>query len=278
MNAMGHYIEVENNVKLFVEDIGSGTPVIFIHGWPLNHTMFEYQFTLLSELGYRCIGIDQRGFGKSDAPASGYGYDRLADDLRVVIDQLKLDNAVLVGFSVGGAISIRYMANHGGHGINKLALLDAAAPSFTVKDDHPYGMSIADANDQIKAIQTDRPIMLRDFGKLFLAPNEDKTKATSDAFNDWLYLLGLQASAWGTVHTFETLRDEDLRKDLSKINVPTAIFQGALDQICPPVFAELLEQGISDTKLVSFKESGHGLMFDEQDKFNRELLAFLEQK
>jgi non-heme chloroperoxidase len=92
---MGRYIEVEKNVRLYVEDIGSGTPVIFLHGWPLSSQMFEYQFTLLSEQGYRCIGIDQRGFGKSHAPATGYDYDRLADDVKAVVDYLKLDQAYL---------------------------------------------------------------------------------------------------------------------------------------------------------------------------------------
>ncbi|OMF34698.1 alpha/beta hydrolase [Paenibacillus sp. FSL H8-0548] len=271
---MGHYIEVETNVRLHVTDVGSGPAVIFLHGWPLNSRMFESQFTLLTEQGYRCIGIDQRGFGKSYAPADGYNYDRLADDIKAVIDYLKLDQAYLIGFSVGGAIAVRYMARHGGYAIRKLALLGAAAPSFTQREDYPYGMTQEQANEQIAAVKKDRPQMLRDFGEIFLADHAENR--ISQPFKDWLQALGLEASAWGTVRTFESLRDEDLRADVLQIKTATTIFQGELDTICPPEFAKQLLNGIDGSTLVSFENSGHGMLFDEPDKFNHELLEFLK--
>ncbi|MBJ6361519.1 alpha/beta fold hydrolase [Paenibacillus sp. GCM10012307] len=274
---MGHYIETEQNVKLFVEDIGSGTPLIFMHGWPLNHKMFEYQFTLLSRRGYRCIGIDQRGFGRSDAPSQGYSYDRMADDLRAVIDHLELQDAVMIGFSVGGAISIRYMARHHGHRVSKLALVGAAAPVFTQRHDYAYGMTNEEMNDQIHAVMTDRPKMLKDFGKLFLAHKANLFNAVSNDFTDWLHRLGLEASAWGTIRVAESLRDEDLRPDLAQLRGPVTIFQGLQDKICPPDFGQLLVKNIPESTLVHFEHSGHGIMFDEPQKFNDELISFLEK-
>ncbi|CAM4338319.1 pimeloyl-ACP methyl ester carboxylesterase [Paenibacillus endophyticus] len=271
---MGHYIEVERKVKLYVEDIGTGTPVIFLHGWPLSSRMFEAQFTLLSEQGYRCIGIDQRGFGKSSAPAAGYDYDRLADDVKAVIEYLRLEHAFLIGFSVGGAIAVRYMARHGGYGIQKLALIGAAAPSFSQREDYPHGMKREEADAQIAAAKKDRPQMLRDFGELFLA--NTASNPISEPFKDWLQLLGLEASAWGTVRTFESLRDEDLRSDIVQIKAATTIFQGALDQICPPEFAKQLLNGIDGSTLVTFEQSGHGILYDEPARFNQELLEFLK--
>ena len=76
---MGYYIKVEPNVKVYVEDLNpcGNKTIVFLHGWPGNHNLFEYQFNYLPKLGYRCIGIDQRGFGKSDKPYGGYDYDRL---------------------------------------------------------------------------------------------------------------------------------------------------------------------------------------------------------
>lgn len=105
---MGYYIQVERNVNMFVEDVGPGhgKPILFIHGWPANHKMFEYQFDQLPKVGYRCIGVDLRGFGKSDRPWEGYSYNRLADDIRIVIDALKLEGVTLAGMSVGGAPSV----------------------------------------------------------------------------------------------------------------------------------------------------------------------------
>ena len=65
---MGHKIKSVSGVNISVEDIGTGRPIVFIHGWPVNHKMFEYQFTELPKHGYRCVGIDLRGFGDSDKP------------------------------------------------------------------------------------------------------------------------------------------------------------------------------------------------------------------
>ncbi len=71
------------NVQLHVEDWGQGQPIVFLHGWPLSHEMFEYQINQFGN-DYRCIMIDRRGFGQSDKPWTGYDYDTLADDLQVV--------------------------------------------------------------------------------------------------------------------------------------------------------------------------------------------------
>lgn len=83
---MSHKIKSNDGVSTNVEDVGSGKPIIFLHGWPVNHKMFEYQFTELAKHGYRCLGIDLRGFGESDRPWDGYNYDTMTDDLRAVLD------------------------------------------------------------------------------------------------------------------------------------------------------------------------------------------------
>ena len=73
--------------------------------------------------------MDIRGFGQSSRPWHGYDYNRLSDDVRGVIDALQLNNITLGGHSTGGAIAIRYIARHKSHGVSKLALFAAAAPS-----------------------------------------------------------------------------------------------------------------------------------------------------
>jgi len=132
---LSNKIRTTNGVNINVEDIGAGKPIVFIHGWPVNHKMFEYQFTELPKHGYRCIGIDLRGFGDSDKPWDGYNYNSMADDVKAVLDTLNLQNVTLVGFSMGGAIAIHYIARHQGSHISKLVLLGAAAPCFTKRED-----------------------------------------------------------------------------------------------------------------------------------------------
>jgi pimeloyl-ACP methyl ester carboxylesterase len=95
-----HHIVVENSkpVKIFYEDWGNGKPVILIHGWPVDHNMWEYQMTHLASMGLRCIAYDRRGFGKSDQPWQGYDYTTMAEDLRAVISELDLHDVTWLGF------------------------------------------------------------------------------------------------------------------------------------------------------------------------------------
>ena len=166
---MEYYIRVDPNVLIYVEDLnpkGEKT-ILFLHGWPGSHKLFEYQFNELPKMGYRCIGIDTRGFGSSSKPYEGYNYNRLADDVKCVVDALQLQDFTLAGHSTGGAIAIRYMSRLRGYGVSKLALFAAAAPSLIKRPNFQYG---AEEEDIIKIIQgtyTDRPKMLRDFGDIF---------------------------------------------------------------------------------------------------------------
>src|SRR5664279_6053026 len=134
------FIEVDDNVFLNIRDWGNGNVIVFIPGLPFGHEIFEYQFTWLPQYGYRCIGISMRGFGKSSKPWGEYTYDVFADDLQSVFESLALTNVTLVGFSMGGAIALRYMSRHNGDKIANLVLCGAAAPSFTTRPGFPFGI------------------------------------------------------------------------------------------------------------------------------------------
>lgn len=270
---MGYYIIVEPNVKIYVEDINPGgkKTILFIHGWPANHNLFEYQFDRLPQMGYRCIGIDIRGFGNSDKPWIGYSYDRLADDIRCIIETLRLQNITLAGHSVGGAIAIRYMARHRGYGVSKLALFAAAAPSFTKRPGFPYGLTKEEVTKIIQDTYNDRPKMLQGFGDMFFF------QYLTAPFSDWFFQMALQAAGWSTAKLAASLRDESLFSDLEKIYVPTLILHGIHDKVCPFQLAAAQKEGIKNSKLVSFENSGHGLFYEERDKFNEELIKFIEE-
>lgn len=267
------YIEVEKDINIFVQDLNPNAQktILFIHGWPSNHNMFEYQFDQLPQYGFRCIGMDLRGFGNSDRPWEGYSYNRLADDVRSIIDALDLTNITLLGFSMGGAIAIRYMARHSGHGVSKLALVSAAAPLFTQRPDYPYGLPVSEVNKIIMHTYTDRPKMISEFGSKFF------TSAVSPEFMNWFSLLALEAAGHATAMTAISLRDEDLRKDIQQLLVPTGIFHGIYDQIVPFASAKVMHQYIRGSILIPFNFSGHGLFYDELARFNYCLMQFLNQ-
>lgn len=241
---MGYYVKVEPNVKVYVEDLnpeGKKT-IVFLHGWPGNHNLFEYQFNQLPKLGYRCIGIDQRGFGKSDKPYGGYDYDRLSDDVRCVVNGLKLHDFILAGHSTGGAIAIRYMSRHKGYGVSKLALFAAAAPSLIKRPNFPYGLEKEDVIKIIEGTYTDRPKMLSDFGDTFFFQHISKPFS-----------------------------------DLAEINVPTLIIHGIHDKVVPFQLGKVQNQSIRNSKLLPFEFSGHASFYDQRDRFNEELVKFIEE-
>lgn len=270
---MGYYVKVATNVKIYVEDLnpeGKKT-ILFIHGWPGSHKLFEYQFNELPRMGYRCIGIDIRGFGKSDKPWDGYDYNTLSDDVRCVIDALGLQDITLAGHSTGGAIAIRYMARHNSHGVSKLALFAAAAPSLIKRSNFPYGLEKETVLQIIEGTHTDRPKMLQDFGNIFFYQH------ITGPFSDWFFQLGLQAAGWSTAAIANTWINEVLFYDLGTINVPTLIIHGIHDKVVPFELGQIQHKGIKNSKLMPFNFSGHASFYDQKDKFNEELAKFVDE-
>ncbi|MGG1678282.1 alpha/beta fold hydrolase [Neobacillus sp. NRS-1170] len=259
---MGYFVTVEPGVNLYVEDInpsGSKT-IVFIHGWPLSHKQFEYQFDVLPAMGYRCIGIDWRGFGNSDKPISGYTYNRLADDIRTVVGTLQLQNFTLVGHSTGGAIAIRYMSRYNGYGVSRLVLVDAAAPT---------GFTRETADKFLKETLNDRPKMMQEVTDGFFF------QYITPRFSDWFFQMGLQAAGWSTAAVVVLLRDETLFEDLPKINAPTLIIHGIHDKVIPFAQAQEMNRKIRNSHLVPFQFSGHGPFWEERDRFNQILTQFV---
>ncbi|MBH5320939.1 alpha/beta hydrolase [Paenibacillus sp. GSMTC-2017] len=259
---MGYYITVEPGVNIFVEDINpkGNKTILFIHGWPLSHKQFEYQFNVLPAMGFRCIGIDWRGFGNSDKPYTGYNLDRMADDIRAVVGALQLNNVTLAGHSTGGMISIRYMARHQGHGVSKLVLIDAASP---------IGVTAEVAEQFITGTLNDRPKMLQDVTNIFFFQH------ITGPFADWFLQMGLQAASWATASIMAMLRDENVYDDLGKIIVPTLIIHGIHDKVVPFARGEETHKLIKGSQLVPFQYSGHGAFWEERDRFNKVLVQFI---
>lgn len=266
-----YYVTASDGTKIAVEDCGrtSKKTIVMVHGWPISKEMYEYQKDVLVDRGYRIVSFDIRGFGDSETSAGGYQYNQLATDLKNVIDSLDTQ-VFLVGFSMGGAICVHYMAMFDNHKVSKLILLGAAAPSFTKTRNNPYGTSRESVDALIMEGYHNRPQLVEDFGGKVFALHH------GEPFQKWFRNLCFKASGIGTIKTAVSLRDEDVYSDLSKIKVPTLIMHGKLDQICPYGFATIMEKEIPGAKLDPFEYSGHGLFFDELGKCNHDMIVFLE--
>ena len=268
--ARAEYIEVEPNVRLHLTDAGDGRPIVLIHGWPFSDEMYEYQYNDLVENNFRVIGITLRGFGKSDKPYGSYDYDVHALDIRLILSKLEIEDAVLGGFSMGGAIAIRYASEDKGAHVSKLACLELRPRSghnvmiFLTIFPKTLLMTLIELNYK------DRPKLLSDFSKIFSATET----ALNEGIGVWLNGICLSASSHATAQCLVALRDTDLRNDLKKIKIPTLIMHGKKDKICSFDLAEQMKAGISDSGIIAFENSGHSLFLEETKKFNAELIRF----
>lgn len=267
-----YYIKTNDQVKIAVYEYNSKgiETVVLLHGWPLSSAIFEYQLPLLIENHYRVIALDMRGFGASDTSAGGYCYDRMAEDLYNVVCALRLQQFTLVGFSMGGAVALRYMRKFRSFGVKKLILLSAASPSLVQGPGNPCGLSKNYLDGLIQLACTDRPKLAENFSRqLFALPQ-------SVAVIDWFRLIALSASGLGTVQGAIALREENGLDDLSCVKVPTFIIHGDKDQIVSNELAEIQHQYIGGSELFTLANSGHGVMYDQLQPFNQCFLKALQ--
>lgn len=268
----------KSSVNIFYQEYGLGKPVIFIHGWPLNHEMWEYQLAELPKHNLHCIAYDRRGFGKSDRPWEGYDYITLADDLHELITQLNLSEVTLVGFSMGGGEIASYIGKYGTDKIAKVAFVSSVTPFRLKTEDNPEGIDKQTFEETIHKIEEDRPAFLIEFAKKFYGV-EEKKQAVSQAMLDWNQNLCLMSSAKATVDCVRSFSETDFRDDLKKINIPVLIIHGDADKIVPiNISGDKTAAIIPHAKYLVYKNVPHGLFITEKEKLNADLISFITEK
>ncbi len=262
-------------VNIHYQDSGKGKPVIFIHGWPLDSQMWEYQINELSNQGIRCITYDRRGFGKSDRPQHGYDYDSLAADLKALIEELDLDKVSLVGFSMGGGEVVRYISRYGSDKIERIVLISAVTPFMLKTDDNADGLPQSMFDDFADKLKEDRPDFLTGFGKAFYGVGLI-TKPVSQAFLDWNQSIVMQASPRATLECLKSFSTTDFRTDLKAIKIPTLIIHGDNDKTVPnDVSARKTAAMIPTADYKIYAGEPHGLFYTQKDSLNDHLLEFI---
>jgi pimeloyl-ACP methyl ester carboxylesterase len=276
---MSSYIKVgqENStpIELYYEDHGSGSPVVLIHGWPLNGASWEKQTTALLEAGHRVITYDRRGFGKSSKTAVGYNYDTFAADLEVVLSTLDLNAVSLVGFSMGTGEVTRYIGKYGTRRVRKAVLIGTLGPYLMKTADNPEGLDRSVFEGIKDAIKVDRPAFLMDFLRNFYNYDVTGGKLVSERVLEYNWNVGTGASATGT-RTCVDSWTEDFRRDIAKNTVPTLLLHGDADRILPPdATSRRQAKMLKNVRFVELKGGPHGVLWTHAEEINSELIKFL---
>ena len=267
-----------DTVRLHIEDSGgSGRPVVLIHGWPLSAQAWALQVPVLQAAGFRVVAYDRRGFGHSDKPASGYSYDMLADDLQRVMDECALQDATLVGFSMGGGEVARYIARHGESRLRSVVFASAVSPYLMKTADNPDGPLTPEKAQQTRgALEQHRSTFFDQFTKDFFSA--DGVLQVTESQRAEAVTLCLQSAQHAALACMDAFGTTDFRDDLKEVTVPTLVIHGEADAIVPIEGSGLrTHRAVQHSKLVTLSGAPHGINVSHAQAFNDALLSFLRE-
>jgi len=268
-------ITTRDGTEIFYKDWGTGQPVVFSHGWPLNADAWDDQAFLVASNGFRAIAHDRRGHGRSSQPWTGNDMDTYADDVAQLIETLDLTDTILVGHSTGGGEVTRYIGRHGTSRVAKAVLLGAVPPLMLQTPDNPGGTPI-DAFDGIRAgVTADRSQFYKDLSGPFYGANREGSSVSQGARHAF-WLWSMQVGLKGAIDCIKAFSETDFTEDLKKFDIPTLIAHGDDDQIVPIGASALLSSKlVKDSTLKVYPGAPHGLVGTFKDEFNADLLAFI---
>jgi len=267
-------ITTKDGTKIFYKDWGSGQPVVFSHGWPLNADAWDDQLYFFASNGYRAIAHDRRGHGRSSQTWKGNDMDTYADDLAALVEELDLKNAIHIGHSTGGGEVARYIGRHGTERVAKAVLVGAVPPGMLKTAKNPDGVPI-EAFDQIRAgVKGDRSQYYKDLSAPFYGANRPGS-AVSQGVRDAFWLMSMQAGFPAAYECIKAFSESEFSDDLRKFDVPTLVIHGDDDQIVPINVGGLRSvKMIRNATLNVYKGAPHGLMTTHKEQFNTDLLEF----
>ena len=268
---------LKDGTQLFYKDWGSGQPVVFSHGWPLNADAWDAQMMYLAEKGYRVIAHDRRGHGRSSQPWDGNDMSRYADDLAELIEHLDLKDAVLVGHSTGGGEVARYIGRHGTQRVRKAVLISAVPPLMLKTPANPGGLPISVFDDIRKGVIENRSQFFKDLALPFYGFNREGAKPSQGTIDAFWY-AGMQCSIKSAYDCIKAFSETDFTEDLKKMTVPTLVLQGDADQIVPlDDSGKLSSKLVPNGKLKIYEGAPHGMCTTHAHLVNADLLQFIQE-
>jgi pimeloyl-ACP methyl ester carboxylesterase len=253
-------------ISLEYDDLGNGTPLLFIHGFPLDRTLWGPQVAELQKT-YRVIAPDLRGFGQSsETDGQAVTMETHAEDMRALLDSLNIKQAIVCGLSMGGYIALAFVAQYADR-VKGLILSNTKAGA----DTEAGRQGRLDTSTKVE--QTGSTDVVVDG----MAPKMLGSQAKSETATFVRNMMSRQRSTAVT----SALRGMAARPDrtslLASIKAPTLIITGSADIVLPPSESEAMHAAIAHSTLVNIPDAGHLANLDKSEAYNEALQAFVNE-
>jgi proline-specific peptidase len=273
------FVEIENG-KLYYETNGKGRPLLLIHGAWASHEWWRWQVPELST-HYQVLTFDVRGHGQSSRLDKPCSVDIFVRDVEALLQAVGLKEVAIVGWSMGGIISMHYCLNYPSR-VKALILLATRGqknPQMKrrVMLQHLIARLIL-AMDLASPRKYDR-VARRFPGERRWVEREVRSMlspgAPKEVF-DWVVADIFNNPRESYFEIARSIWDWEVGEDLVKIKIPTLIMVGERDNRTPPHFSRFLHSRIPDSKLIIIKKAGHCLPLECYEEVNREIISFLK--
>ena len=272
------YVTTSDGVEIFYKDWGpkNGKVIYFHHGWPLSSDDWDAQMLFFVNKGFRVVAHDRRGHGRSDQTWHGNDINQYADDLALLIDTLDLRDLILVGHSTGGGEVARYIGRHGSDRVAKVVLVGAVPPLMLQTPVNPEGTPMAAFDGIRSGVAGNRSQFFKDLAVPFYGFHCDEVESNAGLI-DSFWLMGMQGGVKGQYDCVRAFSEVDYTADLLAIDKPTLLVHGDADQIVP-IGASALKAAklMQQAELNVYAGGSHGLAQVDPDRFNADLLAFIQ--
>jgi pimeloyl-[acyl-carrier protein] methyl ester esterase len=266
------FCETKDSVTIYYDDVGTGRPLVFIHGWSFSGEVWRRQRNFFSSF-FRCITLDLRGHGESSAPSAGYDVRDLATDVTALFERLDLSDATLVGWSLGVLVALSaHTAIQ-----ERLAglVLVSGTPKFTASEDFPFGLPAKECRGLSLRLMRNRERTLEDFSRMMFAPDELSCHEIERADRDCI-LRTRRPALDAALQSLGALASADVRAALQDILVPVLLVHGDKDRICVPESAHYMAASVLHASLSILEGAGHAPMLSRSDEFNILMAGFLK--
>jgi non-heme chloroperoxidase len=270
------FITTNDGTHIYYKDWGTGQPIVFSHGWPLNADAWDAQMMMFGQHGYRVIAHDRRSHGRSSQTWDGNEMNTYADDLAQLFEHLDLKSAVMIGHSTGGGEVARYLGRHGSKRVSKAVLIGAVPPLMLKTDANPGGLPLSVFDGIRAATLADRSQFFKDLTMPFYGYNRPGAKISEGVRENFWY-QGMQGGIKGEYDCIKAFSETDFTEDLKKIDIPMLVLHGDGDQIVPIGASGLMTAKlVKNATLKVYPGYPHGMAQIHADEINADIAAFLK--